>query len=303
MKRIIITGATGLIGSAIAKKLIGRREEVIVFSRSPKEAKSKVTGAYEYVKWNYDEVGDWVKSIENADAIIHLAGENVMSKRWNDDHKRKVLASRVDGTLNLVSAIEKAKRKPSVFVCASAIGYYDYSVDIIVDETSLPGTSFLSDVTNKWELAAAEVEKYGVRRVSIRIGIVLDKNDGALAKMITPFKFFVGGSIGSGKQWMPWIHIDDIANLFIYAIDNNLSGPLNGVASNPVRMKEFAKALGKVLNRPSLFPVPEFLLQLVIGEGAEVILNGSKVLPNKTIEMGYKFEFIELESALKDVLF
>ncbi len=300
-KRIIITGATGLIGSAISRKLIKRRDEVVVFSRSPEKAKQKVMNAFSYIKWNYDSYGDWKSSINEADAIIHLAGENVMGARWNEEHKNKVLNSRVNGTRNLVKAIGELAKKPEVFICASAIGYYNSSIEAVVDEDSQAGTSFLSMVTKRWEEEAAEVEKFGVRRVNIRIGIVLDKNDGALAKMITPFKYFIGGPLGTGNQWMPWIHVDDIADLFIYALDNKVSGVLNGVAPSPVKMKEFAKTLGKVLKRPSFFYVPEFVLRIVLGEAANVVLSGSKVIPKRTMEAGYKFAHTNLEETLQNI--
>lgn len=302
-KRIVITGATGLIGSGLTKKLSARGDEVIVFSRSPKKAKEKLPGAFDYVEWHYDSMGNWVETIEGVDAVIHLAGENIMSKRWNDAHKKKVLDSRVTGTGNLVDAIGKAEKKPEVFICASGIDYYDDSIDGVYDEESEPGKGFLTNVVKSWEDEAAKVEKYNVRRVSIRTGIVLDKQEGALAKMITPFKFFVGGPIGSGRQWMPWIHIDDIVDLYIYALDNSeMYGAYNATAPSPVTMKEFADTLGRVMNRPSLFPVPAFVLKILIGEAADLVLNGSRVLPKKTLEAGYRFNYTDFRKALEDII-
>lgn len=301
MKRIIITGATGLIGSKIAAKLIKRGNEVVIFSRNPNSARQKISSAYNYVEWNYDLLGNWTEQIDEADSVIHLAGENVMGGRWTESHKNKVEKSRVVGTKNLVDAICTSQRKP-VFVCASAIGFYDNTINKIVDEDSEHGSGFLSEVTQKWEEEADKVEKCSVRRVSIRTGIVLDKNEGALAKMLAPFKFFIGGPLGSGKQWMPWIHIDDIVDLFIYAVDNEIHGPINGVAPNAVTMNKFAFTIGKILNRPSLFRVPEFILKLVLGEAAEVVTRGSKVLPKKTLESGFNFRYTDLSEALRNIL-
>ncbi|RJP58514.1 MAG: TIGR01777 family protein [Ignavibacteriales bacterium] len=301
MKRIILTGATGLIGSKVAAKLIERGDEVVVFSRNPNSAKLKIPGAFNYVEWNYDLLGNWTEQIDEADSVIHLAGENVMGGRWTTSHKNKVEKSRFIGTKNLVDAICKSKRKP-VFICASAIGFYDNSINKIVDENSEHGSGFLSYVTQKWEEEATNVEKCGVRRVSIRTGIVLEQTEGALAKMLTPFKFFIGGPLGSGKQWMPWIHIADIAALFIYAVDNEIHGAFNGVAPNVVTMNEFSLTIGKILNRPSIFKIPEFVLKLVLGEAVEVVTKGSKVFPKKTLESGFQFRYTDLSEALRNIL-
>jgi uncharacterized protein (TIGR01777 family) len=302
MKRIIITGATGLIGSKIADKLISRGEEVVVFTRSPKKAKEKIKNAHSYVKWDYNLQGGWQESIIEVDAVIHLAGENVMGNRWNEKHKKKVMESRKIGTQNLVEAICNTKNKCKTFVCASAIGFYNNDINIVVDEDSPAGNDFLADVTSNWEKEAAKVEKCNVRRVSIRIGIVLSKEGGALEKMLTPFKFFVGGPIGSGKQWVPWIHIDDVVNLFIYSLDTEIKGSLNAVSPNPVTMNTFAKTIGKFLDKPAFFKVPEFLLNIVLGDAAKLITRGSRVLPKKTISAGYKFKYENLEKALNDIL-
>ncbi len=302
-KRIIVTGATGLIGSHISNKLIERGDEVVVLSRSPERAEKKLPGAFKYVEWHYSEIGKWKDEINNANAIIHLAGENLMSKRWTDKHKMKVMESRVLGTGNLVKAIGESDKKPEVFICASGIDIYDDSIDKEYDEEGKHGSGFLARVVENWEEEASKVEKFGVRRVSVRTGIVLDKSEGALAKMVTPFKFFVGGPLGSGEQWMPWIHIDDISDLYNYSIDNvEINGAINATAPNPVRMKEFAETLGKVMSRPALFKVPAVFLKIVVGEAAEVVLKGSKIIPRKTLEYGFAFKFTQLDEALKDIL-
>jgi len=302
MKKIIVTGATGLIGQSIVNKLINRGDEVVVFSRSKEKAKKIFPDAFEYVTWNYDLHGGWEKYLEGADAVIHLAGENVMGGRWNKSHKKKVLESRTAGTKNIVDAICNATQKPSVFVCASAVGYYNNAIDLEVDEDSSVGEGFLSEVVQKWEEESAKIDRCNVRRVNIRTGIVLDKNDGALAKMLTPFKFFIGGPLGSGNQWMPWIHIEDISDLFIFAVDNDINGILNGVSPNPVKMNDFAKILGRTLNRPSLFRVPEFILKFVLGEASETVIKGSKIIPKRTMEEGFNFSYTDLQQALENIL-
>ena len=194
------------------------------------------------------------------------------------------------------------KYKPKVFISASAIGYYGNS-EKLVNEDSAPGKDFLAEVVNAWESEANKVESCGVRRVSIRTGIVLDTNEGALVPMISQFKFFAGGPIGSGEQWFPWIHIDDVVKIFLFAIDNqNVSGALNASSPNPLRMKEFCKTLGKVMHRPSLFKVPAFIIKIFFGEAADVLLNGVQVIPEKTIKAGYNFRFETAEEALKNLL-
>jgi uncharacterized protein len=301
MKKVILTGATGLIGKNNASKLIQRGDEVTIFTRSVDKAKRIIPNAAEYVFWN-SERDDWQPKLESKDAVIHLAGENVMAKRWNEEHKKNIYNSRVDSTRILVKTIENAVDKPKVFISASAIGYYGNSEES-VSEKSNSGKGFLSEVVRSWEKETNEVDRLGVRRVNIRIGIVLDKYEGALEQMITPYKFFIGGPLGSGKQWFPWIHIDDVAGIFLFALDNeNVYGILNAVSPNPLRMNEFCRTLGAVMNRPSLFKVPAFVLKIIFGEGADVLLGGAKVIPERTIELGYIFNFVEVEKALKNLL-
>ena len=313
-KRIIITGATGLIGKKIASDLIKRGDEVIIFTRSPEKAKRIIPGAHDYVKWLSGQengsgnvqgeiASNGTLLLEGADAVIHLAGENVMSHRWNEKHKKKVFESRINSTAALVDVIGKTKTSPAVFVCASAIGFYGTNAEGSVDESAHQGNDFLAYVTAEWEKESRKAEQFGVRCVNIRTGIVLDKNEGALAKMLTPFKLFLGGPIGSGKQWFPWIHVNDIAGIFIYALDNNnVTGAVNAVSPGVVTMKEFSSTLGKLLRRPSAFNVPVFALKLLYGEGAETITGGVKVIPKNILNAGYNFEFTEVNSALTEIL-
>lgn len=298
--KVAITGATGLIGKKIVKKLIERGDQVLVLTRSVEKTKGLFSANVDLVEWDIKSK-DLHTNLEGVDAVIHLAGENVMGKRWNAGHKKKILESRVLGTRSIVDAIYKMDNRPKVLVGASAVGYYGNS-EIQVDESSTVGAGFLADVVKAWEDETAKVELLNVRRVNVRIGIVLDKNDGALGKLLTPFRFFVGGPLGSGKQWFPWVHVDDVVDLFLFSLDNNINGVLNAVSPEIVRMNVFCKILGKVMKRPYLFNVPEFILKLVVGEAAEVILSGANVTPNRTIELGYKFRYPKLQSALEEIL-
>ncbi len=303
MKKIVITGATGLIGKAICKKLIDRRDEVTVFSRDINNAKKEIPGAKEYFEWDYHYPGDWQHILNNKDAVIHLAGANLSSKRWDEDYKKVILESREISTKNLVKSIESQPSKPLVFICSSAIHYYGNSGDKELTEDSPSGNDFLANVCKKWEEEAAKVEKFHVRRASVRTGVVLSLEEGALNKMLPAFKFYVGGPIGSGKQWFAWIHLDDLVNIFIRILDfKELSGPINAVSPRPERMKDFAKTLGKILNRPSFFRVPQFVLKIVLGEMANSITYSLKVIPKKLLDSNFVFKYEDLESALKDII-
>ncbi len=300
-RKIVIAGATGLIGKNICSKLIERGDELIILTRSIEKAKTKIPHAKKYIYWDLLS-SDWHQELERADVVINLAGENLMAKRWTDEHKKNLRKSRIVSTKRIIEVVSSAKEKPKVFIAASAVGFYG-NTENEVDENSKMGECFLAQLVNDWETETQKVDELNIRRVNIRIGIVLDKNDGALAKMITPFKLFAGGPLGSGIQWMPWIHINDLTNIFLFAIDSeNVKGIINGVAPNPVRMKEFAKAIGKFLNRPSIFRVPGFVLKLILGEAASVVLEGANVKPKKLQALGYKFMYDTLEKALAAIL-
>jgi uncharacterized protein (TIGR01777 family) len=302
-KRIIITGATGLIGKKLTNALIDRGDEVIVFSRDAARAKFIFPKAIDCVEWNYKKPEQWKSKLENSDAVIHLAGINLFAKRWNNDFKKTVLESRKLSTNNLVEAIKSVGKKPEVFISASGIGYYGDCGEAVLDETSPKGNDFLADVCDVWESEAQKIGDYGIRNVQIRTGLVLSPEDGVLKQMLLPFKLFIGGPLGNGRQWWSWLHIDDIVGIYLYALDNSrLQGPLNAASPNPLRMKEFANALGKVLKRPSLFPVPKFVLKIVIGETTEVVTASQRVDVKKIFESGYRFKFDNLEDALRDLL-
>ncbi|MFZ2324361.1 MAG: TIGR01777 family oxidoreductase [Ignavibacteriaceae bacterium] len=302
-KNIIITGATGLIGRKLAEVLIRRGDNVNIFSRNIDKAKLLFPKIKSIVEWNYNKPELWQPSIDGSDAVIHLAGINLFDRRWNENFKKEVIESRKIGTHNLVEAISLCTNKPEVFVSASGIGYYGDCGDTLLSEDSSAGKDFLADVCKFWEYEAALVETFNVRSVQIRTGLVLSTEDGALKQMLIPFKLFVGGYLGNGKQWASWLHIDDIVRIYIYAIDNyNIRGAVNAASPNPVKMKEFAKTLGKVLSRPALFPVPKFVLKIAVGEAAEVVVASQKIDVRKLLDSGYKFRFTELKNALSDLL-
>ena len=302
MKKIVVTGATGLIGRELCKELSLRGDDLTIFSTNVEKAKAILPFAKEVVKWNnFDK--DYSSFLEGKDAVIHLAGASVAGKRWTPSYKKEIYDSRINTTRNLVSSIEKCKQKPEVFISASAIGFYGERGDSILSETSSAGNDFLSHVCDDWEKASDQFEKFDVRRVIVRTGIVLSVDDGALKKMLFPFQLYVGGRLGNGKQWFSWIHLADIISLYLFLLDNkNLKGIFNAVSPQPVQMKTFAKTLGKVLRKPSLFSVPKFILKLVMGESATAILASQKVKPEALLQAGFKFKFEDLESALKELL-
>ncbi len=302
-KKIIITGATGLIGSRICKKLIDRSDELTIFTSNPSVASGKIKNAKEYVKWNYQSPEEWKDYLTGKDAVIHLAGASIAGKRWNNNYKSLILNSREISTHNLVKAISEVQAKPSVFISSSAVGYYGSAGDEIITEEYKSGDDFLSGVCKAWESEAEKVEHFNIRRVSVRTGIVLSPNGGALKQMLPPFKLFLGGPLGTGSQWFPWIHIDDLVKIYLFALDNTLIlGSINAASPNPITMNKFAKTLGKILHRPSLFKVPLFALRIVIGEAAEAVVASQRVVPLKLLESGFKFEYENLEPALKDLL-
>jgi uncharacterized protein len=300
MKKIVITGATGLIGKSIAKQLIRRGDEVTVLTRSAEKAKSLLPEVQHIIEIN-DTSDGWYSYLEGKDAVINLAGENLMSRRWNEKHKKKISESRVKGTQTLVSIIKKLNKKPEVLISASAVGYYG-NTENSVDEASKMGNDFLAKVVQDWEYESSKVEQYGVRRVNIRLGVVLDKKEGAFPPMLKSFKYYVGGTFGNGRQWFPWIHIDDVAGIFLFAVDNaNMKGEYNAVSPKLMRQIDFCKTLGKIINRPSIFRIPGFFLKILFGEGAGVLLNGAHVLPKRTLECGYVFKYSDLNRALNDL--
>jgi uncharacterized protein (TIGR01777 family) len=271
--RVVMAGASGLIGTHLAQALAERGDEVVRLPR----------------------FGSAAWSLDGVDAVVNLAGANIAGKRWSERYKKEIRDSRVLSTHALVEL------KPRVLVNASAVGFYGARGDEILDESAAPGSDFLSGVVAAWEAEAQKLS--GGRSVQLRTGIVLSSDGGALAQMLPPFKAFVGGPIGNGKQWFPWIHVADEVAAIVWCIDREaLSGPVNLAAPGIVTMKEFAGALGRVLRRPSLLPVPAAALRIVLGEVAEVLASGQRAVPKKLLDSGFRFRFTELEPALRDLL-
>jgi hypothetical protein len=302
LKKILITGATGLIGRELCKTLSSRGDELTIFSTNVERAKTILPFAKEVIAWK-DYEKDYSTYIEGKDAVIHLAGASVAGKRWTINYKNEIYDSRIHTTNNLVSSIALCKDKPKVFISASAIGFYGEGGSSVLTEASPNGKDFLSNVCMDWEKASGRLETFNMRRAIVRTGIVLSTNDGALKKMLLPFQFYLGGPLGNGRQWFSWVHIADIISLYLFLLDNQKAkGIFNAVSPQPVQMKTFADTLGKVLHKPSIFSVPKFVLRLVMGESASAILESQKVMPEALLQAGFKFKYENLEEALNDLL-
>lgn len=303
--KIAITGATGFVGSQLVKKLNQQKEQILVLTRNPQKAQrffpKETFSNLEIVEYLATESGDWQKAISGCDAVINLAGEPI-SERWTPSHKQAILDSRQLGTRKIVEAIVNANPKPTVLINPSAIGYYGTSETATFDENSPSGKDFLADVCQKWEAEAKKVTEAGVRLVIIRFGIVLG-DGGALEKMIPPFKIFAGGPIGDGRQWFSWIHLDDLVKLILEALKRpNLEGTFNGTAPNPVRMNQLCQTLGEVMKRPSWLPVPSLAIEMLLGEGAKVVLEGQQVIPKATQASGFQYQYPTLKPALQEII-
>jgi uncharacterized protein (TIGR01777 family) len=302
-KRIVVTGATGLIGKALCKRLMERGYAVVIFARDPVKARTTVPGAAEYVAWQPTESGAWAAAIDGAHAVVNLAGPSLAGKRWTAEYKLYVRDTRVIGTRGLVSAMASATTKPHAFVSSSAVGYYGFRDDTPLDEGASTGSDFLAQLCQAWEQEALKAMAQGIRTVVVRSGIVLDGKEGALPQLMLPFKLFAGGPILPGTQWMPWIHLEDEIGIIMLALeDERARGPLNATAPTPQRNRDFSKAVGAALGRPSLMPVPGFALQLMVGEFAESLTTGQRVLPKKAQELGYQFKYPELGPALRAIV-
>jgi uncharacterized protein (TIGR01777 family) len=297
--RVTVTGATGRIGRHLVEALKQRGDEVTALSRDADKA-TELLGV-EAFAWNMKEDAAPKEALTGRDAIVHLAGEDV-GQRWSKAVKAEILDSREKGTRNLVHTIFDTNPRPRALICASAAGYYGARKDEIVNEYAAPGRDWLSEVCMRWE-RQADTAKIGTRTVIVRTGVVLDADGGALAKMLPPFKAGLGGPIGSGKQYMPWIHLDDLVGIYIAAIDNpTFQGVINASAPEPVTNKAFAKALGQALHRPAVAPVPGFSIKLLYGEMSQIVLTGARMVPSRAEELGYDFKHPDLDLALRDTL-
>ncbi|WP_437903436.1 TIGR01777 family oxidoreductase [Sorangium sp. So ce327] len=303
MKTVLVTGGSGFIGRGLVKDLLARGDRVTVLTRDVARTQAALPEA-RVVSWSSDAPGPWFEEVDGVDAVIHLAGETIV-KRWTEEARREILRSRVDTTRLMGEAIGKAKRKPSAFLCASAVGYYGPQPgDKVLDEDAAPGEGFLADVVVRWEEAARAVEEqHGVRSVQLRIGVVIGEGGGALDKMIAPFRFFLGGPVGDGKQVISWIHRDDVVGMTLLALDNDaVRGPFNMTAPNAQTGDEVAQAIGAVLHRPSWLRVPEAVVKLGMGDAAEIVTTGQRVYPRRAEELGYKFRYARIVPALESIL-
>jgi uncharacterized protein (TIGR01777 family) len=306
-KRIILTGATGLIGRKLFAALQGRGYEVVIFSRSPQRARAALPGAAEYVEWSPEEGGPWASAIDGSDAIIHLAGapiaEGILGQRWTAEVKAAIRDSRVIGTRGIVGAIAAAQARPSALICASGVGYYGFRDATPLDEDAAPGNDFLAQVCVAWEGEATRAQESGARVVSIRTGLLLDPAAGVLPQIMLPFKLHTGGPVLPGTQYYSWIHPDDLIGIYMLALeDERVRGPINASAPTPQTNRAFAEALGQVMGSPSWLPVPAISLRVILGEMADLVVNGQRALPKKAQSLGYPFHFSELEPALRDLL-
>jgi len=300
---ILITGGTGFIGKHLLRELTTQHHSITLLTRGQSKTTTVNNATVRYRHWDPMNEGNWIDEAGGCDVIINLIGKNVFEQRWNKTVKEKILASRIVPTRMLVDAIAKAKQKPKLLISASAVGFYgDRNGETITEESS-GGDDFLADVVMQWELVAYTAEQFDVRVATPRIGLVLEKSGGMIGKMLLPFRLFVGGPIGSGKQFLPWVHMDDVVRGILYPLKNEqFRGIYNLVAPNPVTMNEFAKIFGSILHRPSWLPVPNLALQILYGEGAKVILSGQKAIPQKLQSAGYLFSYPELRPALHSIL-
>jgi len=294
--QIAVTGGTGFVGRDVVEVLLERGDAVRIVTRDPSRIPSPFHGHVQAIGWEDLD-------LSGVDGVVHLAGRNLFDKRWNDAEKTRIRDSRIEGTRQVVAAIARAEPKPRVLISASAIGYYGPHGDEELTEDAPAAADFLGQLSVDWEREASVAREHGCRVVLLRLGVVLDRDGGALTRMVPPFRFFVGGPVGSGRQWASWIHRRDVSRMVAFALDHEaVEGPVNATAPAPARMAELAKTIGRVLGRPSWLPAPGFALRLALGEVAGVVLEGQRVLPKRAVELGFEFEYPELRKALEEIL-
>jgi len=302
-RTVVVTGATGLIGQRLCRRLCEKGYRVVVFARNPATARRTVPDAAEWVAWTAAETGPWASAIDGAHAVVNLAGAPIIGKRWSGAYKKEIRDSRIVATRGLVSAMRAARTKPQVFVSGSAVGYYGARDDTPLDEEAAPGRDFLARLCIDWEAEALNARDIGVRTAVIRTGIVLSDGGGALKAQLLPFRFFVGGPILPGTQWTSWIHLEDEVGVILLALENEQArGPFNATAPNPQTNRDFSRTIGNVLGQPSIVPVPGFALKLALGEAAEMLVTGQRAIPTHASDLGYNFLFPTSEAALRDLL-
>ena len=300
--RVVITGGSGLIGRALARELGGAGHDAVILTRDPDRA-GRLPPGVRAARWDGRTAQGWVALLEADTAIVHLAGENIAQGRWTAAKKRRIRDSRVVSGQAVMDAIREAPVKPRVLIQGSAVGYYGARGDEAVPEDTPPGRDFLSEVCQEWEASTAEAEGLGVRRAVARTGIVLAREGGALPAMSLPFKLMIGGPIGDGRQWFPWIHIDDEVGALRFLLERkNARGAFNLTAPHPVTNRELTRTLARVLRRPGFLPAPGFALRIALGEMAESLLQGQRAVPSRLLELGYAFRWPDLEPALRHLL-
>ena len=300
---IVVAGGTGFIGGALCHSLIGEGHQVSILTRRPEQVSHQRDVPINWVLWNGRDTGPWEQVLDGADAVINLAGAPIADARWTDTRKQLITDSRVLTTRLLVRAMSQRSNKPATFISASGIGYYGASDDRRLDEGSARGQGFLADLCLAWEAEALRATEFGARVVILRTGMVLEQDGGALPKMLLPFRFFAGGPIMPGNQWVSWIHRRDHIGMIQWALTMpTISGPINAVAPEPVTMNQFCEILGQVLHRPSWLPVPSLALHILLGELGTLMTTGQRVIPAKAIAAGYTFHYSTLEQALRAIL-
>ena len=299
--KLIITGGTGLIGSALAENLAGDGHEVIILSRSP-QPPTQLPKGVRVEKWDGRTAQGWGALADGADVIVNLAGENLSGGRWTAARKRAIEDSRVNAGKAVLAAIQQAAKRPAVLIQSSAVGYYGISETAVFDENSAATKDWLGKVCQGWEASTQGVEALGVRRVVVRTGVVLSMKGGALPRMVLPFRLFAGGPLGSGRQWISWVHLEDEVRALRYLIENPQASGAYNISATPVTNRQFAKTLGKIMRRPAFFPVPAFMIRLLFGEMGTVVVDGQNVSSQRLTGMGFQFRFPALQEALGDLL-
>jgi uncharacterized protein (TIGR01777 family) len=300
--KVFITGGTGFVGKTLTEKLLREGHEVTLLTRSVKNQPAAAQGV-SYLEGDPTQKGPWQEKVAGQDVLINLAGASIF-RRWSDAAKKLIWESRIETTRNLVEALSVRKDKETHLFSTSAVGYYGFYEDEVLDESSPSGEGFLADLSREWESAALKAEEHGAHVILMRFGIVLGRRGGALQQMITPFKWWMGSPLGSGNQWFSWVHEQDLVDIFLYLIkEKKISGAVNCTAPNPVTNRELTKVIGEVLGKPTFMPaVPGFVMSLILGEFGSVLLKGQRVVPKNLLESGFRFSFPDLRSALKDLL-
>jgi hypothetical protein len=300
--RIVITGGTGLIGSAVAREMGSAGHEVVVLTRDPSRA-GPLPPNTRAVQWDGKTAGDWAKLLDGDTVIVHLAGDPVAAGRWTEEKKRRIRDSRVESGRAVLEAVRRAKAKPQALLQGSAVGYYGDAGDEVVSELHPPGKDFLARVCVEWEASTAELAAMGVRRPVLRTGIVLSDRGGALPRMALPFRMLAGGPLGNGHQWFPWIHeVDEVGAIRFLIERDDVDGPFNLTAPAPMTNRDLSRALGQALHRPSFAPAPGFALRLLLGEMADALLHGQRAVPRRLLDLGYVFRYPEALGALRSLL-